>query len=59
MENQLMARASFCTSWLNWVCKSESFFLRIAIPIKTIFSGRKDPQDSTLTKNLLGLPSES
>ena len=55
--NQLIANASFWTSWLNWVCKSDNFFLRMAIPIRTIFSGRKDPQDSTLRKNLFGFPS--
>ena len=58
-NDQFIASASFWTSWLSWVCKSESFFLRMAIPIRTIFSGRRDPQDSTFTKNLFGLPSGS
>ena len=58
-NDQFIASASFWTTWLSWVCKSESFFLRMAIPIRTIFSGRRDPQDSTFTKNLFGLPSGS
>lgn len=42
------ANTSFCISWLSWVCKSLSFFLRWASAENTIFSGLREPQDSTL-----------
>lgn len=35
---------------------SDNFFLRIAMPISSRFSGLSAPEVSTLKKNLLGLP---
>ena len=51
----MMVRASFCNSCWRFVCRSDSFFLRTLTPIRTMFSGLREPQLSTLKKNLLGL----
>ena len=43
-----MVRASFCSSWLSWVCRSLSFFFRQLTPMRTMFSGFRAPEDSTI-----------
>ena len=50
-----MVKASLCNSCCSCVCRSASFFLRIWTPISTMFSGFREPHDSTLKKNLLAL----
>ena len=51
-----MVRASFCSSWLNWVWRSLSFFFSTFTPMMGMFSGFNEPDASTTMKNLLGLP---
>lgn len=53
-----IANASVCGSRLNCVCKFDNFIFNTLMPIKTIFSGRNDPLDSTLKKNLFGFASQ-
>ena len=51
--------ASRCISWLSCVCKSLNFFLRTLRADWTMFSGFKEPADSTFMKNFLGTPWKS
>lgn len=53
-----MAKASVCGSRLNCVCKLDNFIFSTFKPINTMFSGRNEPLDSTLKKNLFGFASQ-
>ena len=59
-RRQLMARASrefsWLISWLSCVCRSLSFFFSPLRHENRMVSGLSDPMDSTLKKNLFGLP---